>query len=351
MRRHVSDDDARLLQAAVRRRVAVAAADLALPDDLRLTDWQRTTVSALLAKVVRTVEDELRTNIMEGLGDGDDPLHAALSSAHVAIAMPILLRAEILSDPSLIATLLRRTEEHRQFRSRQSGEGGLLIELIRDEDPAVAEQAMAIVIGQSRRFDSFGEPSAARTELPAELEHRLVWRVAAALRLYMIERHEIAPAAADALAVPAAERLLASYDEGDGLESRCMRLVRHLHARGRLDDGFAQRALAEVSLPLLVATLAVRASLSYASAWEILSDPRGRGPVLLLKSGGGARAAAASILLALGSSEEAVAAQVDLFDILHDEEARDALKLWQVNTGYREAVAELSSAAQTADAA
>jgi len=336
-------DDARLLQAAARERLSVAVADLALPEGLRLSDWQRTTVSALLAKLVRTIEDELRASLAETLLAKDhEALHATLTSAHVAIAAPILERSARHADPQLIAALIRRAEEHRRVRTRATAESSLLLELLRDEDEAVAEQAMAIVIAQSRRFDGFSEPVAARTELAAELEHRLVWRVAAALRHYMVDRHAVAPAQADEAVVAAAEHLLAAYDEGDSLEARSLRLARRLHETGRLSDELIEQALGEGSFPLFLAALAVRAGLSYASAWEILSDPRGRGAVLLIKAAGIPRTHSVAILLGLSESEAKVEMQVDLFDTTEEPAARQALRLWQVNPGYREALAEVA---------
>jgi hypothetical protein len=218
----------------------------------------------------------------------------------------------------------------------------LLIEFIQDADAATAEHAMAILIGHSRRYDSFSEPTAARTELSAELEHRLVWRVAAALRHYMILVQGADPAAADDAIVAAAERLLASYDEGDSLEARSMRLARRLDETGRLSDEFLERVIRQAPLTLFIAALAVRAGLGHASTWEILCDPKGRGPVFLLLAAGVRRAEAAAILLSLAGSEEAVTAQVDLFDVTDLATARQALRLWLANPGYREAIAELS---------
>ena len=336
------DDDARLLHAAARERLSVAAADLALPDRLRLTEWQRVTVSGIFAKLVRAIEDELRTSLAEHPAiAAHQALHAALTSAHVSIAAPIIETAGATADRPLVAALIRRAEEHRRFRARASADAGLLIEMVRDGDDAVAEQAMAMVIAQSRRFDRFSEPVAARTELPAELEYRLVWRVAAALRHYMVCQHAFDAAAADEAIVAAAERLLAAYDEGDSLEARAMRLARRLHETARLTDAIVERAIGEGSFPLFIASLAVRAGLSYASAWEVISEPTGRGAVMLLRSAGVARAEAAAILIALDGDEDAIAGQVDLFDVTEEESARAALRLWKINAGYREAIEEL----------
>lgn len=338
------EDDARLLHAAARERLSVAVADLALPQRLRLTDQQRTTITDLLAKLIRTIEDDLRADLAEAeVVRGIDTLAAAFTSAHVAIAGPIIERSKLLSDVGLVSALVRRTEEHLRLRARTATDMSLLVELMRDEDPVIAEQAMAILIGQSRRLDAFSEPAAVRTELPAELQHRLAWRVAAALREYMITVHGADPAAADEEIVAATERLLASYDEGDTLDARAMRLVQRLHDSGRLTDGFIERTLPEGSLSLFLAALAVRTGIGQACAWETLSDPIGRGPVFLLKAAGLDRASAASILLALAGSEEPVFAQVDLFEVTEPATAHQALRLWKIDPGYREAIAELSA--------
>jgi hypothetical protein len=343
-RPQAKEDDARLLHAAARERLAVAAADLALPERLRLSDWQRTTVSALHAKLVRTVEDELRANLVQsGAVQSRAELAAAFSSAQVSIAGPVLERSAAQPDRGLVSALVRRTEEHRRARGRAAGEMPILVEFIKDRDPQVAEHAMAILIAQSRRFDSFSEPAAAQTELSAELEHRLVWRVAAALRQYMISGRGFDPIEADWAIVGAAERLLAAYDEGDALEARAMRLAKRLHETDRLTDSLIERSLSEGSLPLFLAGLAVRASLSHSSCWEIIFDPSARGSVFLLKAAGIERAEAVSILLSLAASEEDVPSQVDLFDVTGPETASDSLRLWQVNPGYREAIAELAA--------
>ena len=344
MAAHGKDDDAGLLQAAVRTRLDVAGADLALGSTGRLSEWQRTTVLAIADKLVRTIEDELRTILAEHPAvRANDSLHAALCSAHVSIAGPILARSNVHLDRPLVCVLLRRAEEHRRHRARGAAEGGLLLELIRDGDEAIAEQAMAILIAQSRRLDSFSEPVAARTDLSAELEHRMVWRVAAALRRYMVDRQGLVAAAADEAIVAAAEQLLAGYDEGDTLDSRAMRLARRLADSGRLSDELVERSIRDGGLALFTACLAVRNAISHASAWEILSDPRGRGPVLLMRAAGFERAHASAILLDWSQSEAEVAAQADLFETTEPSVAAEVLRLWQVNPGYREAIAEIGA--------
>ena len=331
-------DGAAQLLASARARTRAAVAELGLEDDLRLTEWQRSTVRAVGAKLVRAIEDELRSALAGAFEK--DALAAALSSASVEIAFPILVEGGALLRPELVEILLRRVEEHRLHRAG-AAENALLIELAGDSDAAVAAEAMALLIAQSSRFDAFEEPLLARSDLPAEIEHQLVWSVSAALRRYIVDRHRIEPAAADSALSQAALRLLGTYDEGEGLEARCLRLARALEAAGRLDGALMVRGLADASLPLLVALLSVRTGLEPAAIWAIHAARSERGMPLLLRAAGTGRSDAAAILLALGADEAALVPQLDFFDSVSAEEASRLLTLWRVDSGYRAAVASL----------
>jgi hypothetical protein len=330
-------DEAAQLLASARARVAAAAADLALPHGLRLSDRQRTTVMALLSGLIRSVEEALRAELAAAVPTG--ALQAALSSAHVEIAAPVLAGDVGFAEPLLVDLLLRRTEEHRLHRAA-AADHALLVELAGDADTAVARSAMALLIAQNGRLDGFGEPILPRTDLPAELQHHLVWTVAAALRRYMIVRHGADPAASDAAVSAAAMRVLAGHDEGDTAEARAMRLALALRDCGRLEeDGLLARAISQGSLPLFLALLALRTELSAAAAWELLSAASG--PVTMLRAAGLARDEAGAILLAWGLPEPALAASLDRLDGTDVDSARALLTLWRADPGYRAAVARL----------
>ena len=347
-------DAARLLLAAARERFAVAAADLLLPDQARMTEWQRLTAAALLTRLIQGIESDLRARLAARFEE-HDALHAALSSARVPIALPILERADVLRDADLGNVLVRRVEEHRFWKAHVPVEGAdLLFELVGDGDEAVAAEAMELVIARSRRFDRFQEPDMGQVDLPAELQHKLVWLVAAALRHYIVQQHGLA--AVDGVIEEEAGALIAGHDEGAILEARAMRLARRLHALGRLDDPILVRALAEGLLPLFIAGLATLAGLEHGAAWEVIADPRGRGPAILLRAAGVARDAAAHILfvansrgpLVSGVEGDATAAQLDTFDSLDPAGAADILRLWRADPGYRASVARVSTRARPA---
>jgi len=352
------NDAARLLLAASRERFSVAATDLLLPERSRLTDWQRHTASSLLHRLIRSIEDPLRSALLPRFAR-EEALYAALGSASVAIALPLLERAGVLRDGELGTVLVRRVEEHRYWRENASGTDDLLVELIRNDDEAMAAEAMSIVIAQSRRFDRFQDPVLGQSDLPAELHHRLVWMVAAALRQYMVQQHQIASGTADAAISEAATALVTGYDESRTLESSCMRLAQSLSRCGLLEGAYLARILDEGLLPLFVAGIAARCALDYASAWELLSDPQGRGPALLLRAAGVAAKDAAAILLTLNSrgrlfsslEGDVTAAQLGLFEDMAQGEAAQVLRLWQVDPGYRAAIARLSTRRSAAEPA
>lgn len=344
-------DAARLLLAAARERFSVAATDLLLPSQARLTEWQRLTAAALLVRLVRTVEDDLRARLADRFGD-HDALHAALSSAHVAIAQPLLERAQVLRDAELGTILVRRVEEHRFWKDNGADEapGELLLDLVRDGDPGIARQAMSLMIARSRRFDQFNEPVMGQTELPAETQHRLIWMIAAALRQYMVQQHGLPSGRADEAIAAAAADLIATYDEGESLEAACMRLARLLARAGRLDAPMLVRCLEDGLLPLFVAGIGVLCALDYSASWEVLSDPRGWGPALLLRAARIERDHAAAILFILnsrgrmfsGAEGDAAAAQLEQYETSDEDHSRAVLRLWQVDPGYRSAIARLS---------
>lgn len=332
------DGAARLL-ASARARVSAAAADLALPQGFRLSDRQRSTMQALLAHLVRSVEEALRAELAQtALGDA---VQAALSSAHVEIAVPVLGGTVSLAEPGLVDLLLRRTEEHRLHRASAS-ENALLVDLAGDGDETLAQAAMALLIAQNGRLDGFGEPVLPRSDLPAEVEHHLVWTVAAALRRYVISRHGTDPAASDAAISEAASHVLAAHDEGETAEARAMRLALALRAADRLGEpGILARALTEGGLLLFLALLGLRTGLGVSAVWELLCADSG--PSLLLRAAGTDRDEAATILLAWGLPEAALAAALDRLDGTSVEAATSLLTVWLVDPGYRAAIGRLAA--------
>lgn len=336
-------DAARAAQGG-RKRLA-ALVDLFLPESMRLSDHQRVTIKRFISRLVGAIEHDLRQRLIsDHAARFSVEAVAAIGSARVSIALPVLERARALHDVELVSLLLARVEEQRlanTLRGRATDGGRLVEALLADEDKRVSEAAMALLIAESRRFFVFDEPVLSRTDLPADLQYRLVWWVAAALRDYLTRQHHIDPAQADAALTDAASASLSGYDEGETLEAAALQLAYAMAERGWLDDAVLLAACEEGRLGLFVAMLAVRAGLDFESARGLSLPPHGERLMALLRAIGVKREAAGAIAMTLGTAD--IGEQMALFDDLDHERAQAALQPWQIDAGYRQAIAALAA--------
>lgn len=328
-----------------RKRLAVLV-DLFLPESMRLTDYQRVTVKRFIVRLVGAIEHDLRQRLITSHAARFTPeILAALGSARVAIALPLLQRARALHDVELVSLLLARVEEQRLSATlRRDGENGRLVEaLLVDPDETVSAAAMAMLIAESRRHFLFEEPVLARTDLPADMQYRLVWWVAAALREYLTRQHGADHGVADAALMDAAGASLSGHDEGETLESAAMQLGYALAERGRLDDALLQTACEEGRLSLFVAGLAVRGGLDFEAARGMALPPFGERLIVLLRALDVGRAAAGAIALTLCADDAEVVEQMAAYDSLTRVRALELIQPWQVDSGYRTAIAALAA--------
>jgi uncharacterized protein (DUF2336 family) len=326
-------------ESRARARLGAAADALLRPDRPKLYDARRVAMAGLFARLIGAIEDELRHRLAAML----DPPHAGIiGDDSITIAAPVLRRAGLAADKALVAALMRRADEHRlgaQLRLAAQREGitPLLDALM--GDPELAGPAMSLLVADSRRFDRFHEPALGRTDLSAELQHRLVWRVAAALRTHLVDDQGLPPARADQLLTAAANATLAEHDEGETLEARAMRLALRMRELDRLDDAVIVHAFVTGLVALGVAGLAVRAGIPFHSAWDMALDEEGSGLLLLLRAVDAQRIAAAEIALRLVAS--GVADRMEAFDQIDPADAREAIRPWRLDPAYRKAIAEL----------
>lgn len=331
-----------------RRRLA-SMVDLFLPDTMRLSDYQRATVRRFMARLVGTIERDIRQRLTEAHAEHfSEDLLVLLGSEHSAIALPVLERARALRDPELVALLIARVEEHRiTERLRKvaaaNGEASALIEaLMADSDPILSGAAERLLVAESRRCYIFEDRALPRSDLPADLHYRLLWCVTAALRDFMVRTHDVEPGLADSILTDVGTIALAEYDESEILEAAAMALAQLLGVRGWLDDQLLQAACTEARLALLIAMLAVRAGMDFDGVREMLLLPNGDQLLLLLKALDVGRETAAVILFAMDKDDRFVNAMIS-FDTLDRERAAAAIRPWRIHPGYRAALSALSS--------
>lgn len=342
---------------SVESRVDRAASDLFHIPVTTLSDQHRAQIAQLMRALIGAVEDELRIRIGGALPQDSSPeLLAALGAVSVPVALPLLARTQLLREPDLVAAMLRRIDEHRLAvilgRDSPYHVADLAQRLLDLGDEAVAEATMALLIAESRRYDQFGEPALARTDLPPGPHRKLLWAVAAALRHYLVRQHALPDSQADLLLAGAVRDLLAEHDDSDTLEGRADALAALLGAAGRIDDQLIADALEEGWLALFTATIAHRGGLDSAGVWSMITDPSGVMLGTLLRAIGCDRTVAVTMLWRLGSaegvSEELLVERAEAFDRMNERDAAEAVLIWRLDPNYCRAVIEIGSGSGSA---
>lgn len=306
-------------------RLASVRADFFLDPGQRLTEQERSLMTAMLADLVLVIADEIRAaaGIADVRGESSTELFEQLKSAG------------LLDIPDLIAVLLRRAEEEHITATLRvhggSGKSRFLHSLAGDEEPAVAAAAMALVLGRSRRHNRYGGPRVQLDDIQAESAVRLVYSVAAAVALQ---------GGTDRLASEGAAAVLAQHDESKRIEALTFALVHALDESGRLDEKRLVAAAGDGEITLLIEALARRSGTDFAGAWAHL---RGAGKfALLLRMAGASRQFAAELAACFGELlAGGAAAEIERFDSLDEGQVERARNWLRLHCDYRAALTAL----------
>lgn len=323
------------------KRLDEATTDLFLDPAHRLDDRVRAWAWTMRDGLVTSVERDMRLFVAPRLAD-EDELVASLSSASVAIALPLLTDTNALRHPAFAALLLRRAGEAVLGARIARPDADTPAPFMADREPGIAQAGMALLIADNQRRDRFGSPALLLDDLSAELAAWLVWRVAATLRHYLIALHDIADAYADALLTQAARAILAEHDEGRGLHATAARLASRLAAGNRIDGRLLEALAAGGHIPAFNAALAAAARLPHDEVWPLVADPAQGRLATLLRAVDLGRTEAAAILLVLNEGD--AGASVDAFDALTVRAARAAIAPLGLDGDYRAAIAAIDTA-------
>lgn len=325
------------------RRLAEAIDDFFLADDSRLDDRTRAALAATLTAMVAVVEHDLRRRAATHLVGADPVLVQRIESG--APVLDRLVGSGLLRDSDLMRELIARTRQDLlidllpALPPDELGSASLLARLAGSADASVADAALALMAAEGRRRGLTDSNRLDRTELPAELHHRLVWWVAAAIR------EQLGPSTADRMIVEAALRALADHDEGDRLESVAMRLAATIDPQPAELATVLKHALGDRRVALLVALLGHALGVDYATMRQIVLDG-GEQLWLTLRGAGLDRATVARIGLSLCEADprrdvEALADQLEAIAAITPDEARSALAPLRLHPDFRAAMAEL----------
>jgi uncharacterized protein (DUF2336 family) len=339
--------------------------DFFLPEADRLTEQERAIMSDVLGKLVQSVETDLRRNLAETLARTNaamPELIALLANDDIEVARPVLERSSLVKDADLIEIVKYRTDEHRlviALRDQVSeavsdalvdfGGPDVLEALIRNQDATLSRRAMEYLVAESKRLDRFQEPLLDRNDLPADLAHRMFWWVSAALRLRILREFPVDEAMLDGALLEATRRSMADHDDSQSAQARAMRLAKRMRESGELTDSFLLRALRQQRIAMFVAGLAERGSLSFRTAWRIVSDKGSESFLVLARAIGMGRDTMTSCVLLLAEINapdlsrrpEVLTAILRMYDELDSQRAGRVLRLWQRDATYQSALDEL----------
>lgn len=319
-------------------RLTAALNDLFLPDFVRPTDLQRAVMSRALDELVTGLDHDLRAALAERLGANAPPV---LTVERVPILRPIFDRAGVLRDRALIGLLLARAEEHRVDHAILRVAGLAPRDGAPPRLPLDPELEAALAGAESRRRGLHGQPHLDAADLPADLLHRLLWRAAAALRDYLGRTTALDGGERDQALAAIVHARLAVHDEGASLESLSMRAAMSLPS----DDTLLLSVFQAGRFGLFVALLAVRARLDHGPAFLLASDQSLGALAVLLRAIEAPTQVAAPILLQMaavnGIGDVKLEERVNDFLDLDLSAAREALRPWQLDAAFRDAIADV----------
>lgn len=337
------------------RGLVVAVDDFFLPEEARLDERTRSALSALLRGLVETVEAEIREHGARLLsGRGETGLADALTEAGASV-FERLARSGLLRDQELMAELIARVRQDAlgaalpMQASDDPQRPSLINRFVQHPDRVLATGAMAVLIAESRRRAGPDVGQLTQTDLPAELHHRLVWWVAAALRERAAETTRGDLPILDRALSEAAQRSLAAYDEGDRLEAAALRLAAAIDPQPSELAQLLVESLGDRRIVLFVALLAHALGVSYSIARDVVLDPAADRLWLALRAFELPREPIAQIGYALSEADprrdlESFADTLDAIAAISGPEAREALAPLRLHPDYRAAVIALERA-------
>ena len=350
--------DAAGADAAAWRGLATAIDDFFLPESQRLDERTRVGLARLLRALVDTVEGELRDHGVRQLHvQGESMLAEALASA--GPVFDALCYSGLLRDRELMAELIAQVRQELLASSMpvqahdDPEQPSLINRFVQHPDRVLAQSAMGVLIAESRRRSLPEAGPLPQTDLPAELHHKLVWWVAAALRLRVTEAADLTAvdtAVLDRVLAEAAQRSLSAHDEGDRVEAAVMRLAAAIDAQPDELPELLNEALGDRRVTLFAGLLAYALGVDYTVARSLALDAGSGRLWVALRALDLDRAAIARLGLALTEADprrdiEAFAETLDTIMAVGVEEAREALAGLRLPVDYRAAIQALGRAA------
>lgn len=214
-----------------RVRLAEVMAGLFDNDSRALSDRERHLMFNIMRGLIHEVETSVKRSLSALMAERDDAprdLISELANGDMDVAYPVLTRSNVLRDHDLVDIVRLRTHEHQLAITLRKdiseavsdaliehGDEDVIVSLLNNDEASISDAAMAFVVEESRRVDTFQEPLLHRTDLTEDLAQKMFTWVSDALRDHIVTRYRLDAATVDGLIRQAAEE---ATQENQGVE-------------------------------------------------------------------------------------------------------------------------------------
>jgi uncharacterized protein (DUF2336 family) len=272
------------------------------------------------------------------------------------------MQSRVLQDRHLIEVIQNRSRQHRiAIALRRSvsepvadalvgtDDDEVIATLLQNETAAISEATKAYLVDVARHRDSFLEPLVTRRDLSPELARKLCLTVSAALRKRILATYDIDPTEFDDVMEEVATGAETAADTPTARPRRtepAWQLAERIAAEQPIDGRLLVKVLRQGEVPLFEALFGVLARIHPPRLQHVLYETGGRGLAAACKALEIDKASFTPIYLLsrTGQDGDPTVDPGDLhrvarfFDTLDVNAAREALRHWQRDPAYLEAI-------------
>jgi len=310
------------------------AAALFPKSDIMLSDRMLSNGRQYLQAIVQEIETEICMIAVEGFGVTHDMI-IEIGNSNRGHSFPLLQNAGLLETKALLEhvfTSVQRAELGSRLLQKisQADLESVLTRHLDNEEGAIADAAMALLVAQSRDNAGPGSIHAHIGNLSAEILFALAWPITAAVqKLSGYDGPNLHKAT---------EKLLGRHDEGAATQSRAQRLAQLVD---QMDSGENQLHPLHDGLDLFLARLAKRSGLSVDQLILFTAEPNMMRFVLTMRAVDLPTDIALSIFGVLeGSGQLLTPASYNEID---GDKAAELVSKWSSNTLYQDAQRQLNT--------
>lgn len=345
-----------------RMRLVDVIGDLFSERETVLSERERALMTDILDKLVHDFEMSVRSELAKRLADEPKAPRAlvnTLANDNIDVARPLLMQSQVLRDAELIAIVRNRTRQHQlavALRHNvsepvsdalvENGDEDVIRTLLENPSANISQATMEYLVDQSQHVDTFQEPLVRRQDLGGNLAKRLYWYVSAALRERILAQYDIPEDELDDVLESVAADMAGRQEADGGGDAPADVLAKRIAEEREIDAALLIKILRRGEIPLFESLFGQLARIQAPRLQHVLYETGGKGLAIACRALDIDKANFAPIYLLSRKGRggehvvdpREVSTVMRYFDELDPEIARRALKRWQRNPDYMDAV-------------